>query len=94
MSNVEQHGPYFTGQKSSAPCGHFYPDVMRMFDFRGNTGACWRVCYCGVCKRQFRRKISALAFSETIGVTMRQFEQRRREALERLKERAKEVSES
>ncbi len=83
----EPHGPYFPGQKSSAPCGHFYPDVMRMFDFRGKTGVYWRVCYCGVCKRHFRCKIDAMAFSEDVGVLVSTFEMHRKAALKRIKER-------
>ena len=79
-------GPYFPGQVSSSRCGHFYPDVMRMYDFRGKTGVYWRVCYCGVCKREFRAKIDAVAFSEERGLLVRHFEQRREEAMKRLKE--------
>jgi hypothetical protein len=80
-------GPYFPGQVSSSRCGHFYPDVMRMFDFRGETDVCWRVCYCGVCKRQFRTKIHEIAFGLDHGVLVSEFEQRREEAMKRLKER-------
>ncbi len=79
-------GPYFPGQVSSSRCGHFYPDVMRMYDFRGETDVCWRVCYCGVCKRQFRTKIDEVAFILDRGVLVSEFEQRREEALKRLKE--------
>ena len=80
-------GPYFPGQVSSSRCGHFYPDVMRMYDFRGKTGVCWRVCYCGVCEKEFRVKIDSLAYSDACGVLRCQFEQRREEAMKRLKER-------
>jgi hypothetical protein len=57
-----------------------------MFDFRGKTDVCWRVCYCGVCKRQFRTKIHEIAFGLDHGVLVSEFEQRREEAMKRLKE--------
>ena len=44
MSN----GPYFDGQKTSASCGHYYPDVIRLKDECQN-GEHFRVADCVFC---------------------------------------------
>jgi hypothetical protein len=41
-------GPYFSGQRPS-PCGHYYPDVLRLRDERRQDGTFVRIVDCSYC---------------------------------------------
>ncbi len=41
-------GPYFPGQHPS-PCGHYYPDVLRLRDEKRDDGTIVRVINCTYC---------------------------------------------
>jgi len=43
-------GPYFAGQLPS-PCGHYYPDVLRLRDERRQDGTFVRILDCIYCGR-------------------------------------------
>ncbi len=43
-------GPYFSGQQPS-PCGHYYPDVLRLRDEKRQNGAFVRILDCSYCGR-------------------------------------------
>jgi hypothetical protein len=43
-------GPYFTGQQPSS-CGHYYPDVLRLWDEKREDGTFLRIIDCSYCGR-------------------------------------------
>jgi len=43
-------GPYFSGQEPS-PCGHYYPDVLRLRDEKRKDGSLVRIMDCSYCGR-------------------------------------------
>ena len=43
-------GPYFPGQQP-APCGHYYPDVLRLRDEKRSDGTFVRIIDCTYCGR-------------------------------------------
>jgi len=43
-------GPYFPGQQPS-PCGHYYPDVLRIRDEKRPDGTFVRITDCFFCGR-------------------------------------------
>ena len=43
-------GPYFPGQQP-APCGHYYPDVLRLRDEKRSDGTFVRIIDCAYCGR-------------------------------------------
>jgi len=46
-------GPYFEGQQPS-PCGHYYPDVLRLRDEKRPDGTFVRILHCTQCgEREF-----------------------------------------
>ena len=52
--NVTMPGPYFPGQQPS-PCGHYYPDVLRLRDEKRSDGTFVRIIDCTYCGRYERQ---------------------------------------
>jgi hypothetical protein len=46
---TKPHGPYFKGQESSAKCGHFFPDIVRIGDYKANEFIYVRLMFCIHC---------------------------------------------
>jgi hypothetical protein len=48
--SIAMPGPYFSGQQAS-PCGHYYPDVLRLRDEKRQDGTFVRIMDCSYCGR-------------------------------------------
>ena len=55
-----KHGPYFAGQEPSDKAGHYFPDVMRVNDFKVRSNVFVRLSHCIFCGYQVE-EISARA---------------------------------
>jgi hypothetical protein len=45
----EKSGPYFPGQVPSDEAGHFFPDVLRVMDFKVRKNVFVRLMHCSFC---------------------------------------------
>ncbi len=59
---AKNQGPYYENQKS-APCGHYYPNVMRVKDII-REGSAVRILDCEICHKQYEMEISPESFNE------------------------------
>ena len=90
-------GPYFSGQQP-APCGHYYPDVLRLRDEKRRDGAFVRIMDCSYCgkyelpldartlDKELARKLEKQGFD--IGVKEEEISIVREKELERLSSEA------
>jgi len=86
-------GPYFPGQQPS-PCGHYYPDVLRLRDEKKPDGTFVRIVDCSYCgryelrldpralSRDLVRKLRKKGFD--VGTSEEELAEVRKKALERL----------
>lgn len=91
-------GPYFSGQQPS-PCGHYYPDVLRLRDEKRQGGAFVRILDCSYCGRyeapldvqtldnELRRQLDQTGFD--IGTREEEISEVRRMELKRLSSKSK-----
>ena len=86
-------GPYFPGQQP-APCGHYYPDVLRLRDEKRSDGTFVRIIdctYCGRSEQQFDPRILGRELARKlnkegldVGIREEELSEIRKRELERL----------